>query len=846
MPSKGDGPIPARVMLVGEAWGEHEERLGRPFVGPSGDELNRMLQEAGLMRSECYVTNLVNKRPPGNDIGAWIALKKKDRTAAHVLLRDRWVLPVIWEGYQQLLAEINLVQPNLIVAFGNSAMWALTGKWGIRSWRGSLLQAEQGPKLIPTIHPAAVLREWSQRAAVLSDLRRAAGHIHSRAYSPPNYSFILRPNIEQVVSVLESLLKFAADSELWLDVDLETSSGHIACCGLSWSRTDAICIPFIAQGFPNGYWNEQEEAEIVWLLYRLLTHPSVRIRWQNGLYDAQYIHRSWHFVPRGAQDTMISQHAIFSDQPKALAYQASIYADHYVFWKDEGKQLAKGGSDEQHWNYNCLDCVYTREVGEAELSTATKLGLGKVHEFQQAMFWPVLRAMLRGVRVLKDNRNQLAEEVQEQIAHREQLLIDLLGHPINPRSSKQMISLFYEDLGQQPIMTRAKKGQPAHITCDDEALQKIASREPLLKPIVNCIADIRTLEIFLGNFILAPLDLDGRMRCSYNIGGSESGKSAPKTYRLSSSKNAFGSGTNLQNIPSEKSKSVGKAAARGGVAVLGDPYSLPNVRSLFGPDPGYTFFDMDLDRADLQVMAWDADEPLLKEALKKKVDLHLLNVYVLDAKDPPPLEELCETHPKYPDHRGPRKLKREFAKVFCHATDYLGKSRTVAAATGRTVHETERAQQIYLGTYRGIKKWQDRVIEEVRRRRYVENKFGYRWFIFDRIDDQVMPEAVAWIPQSTVSIIINRIWMAVFLDKPEAEWTPADFTPDALWTRFKTHSLIQVLLQVHDSLAGQFPTHQKPWAINRLTELSRIVVPYDDPLVIPTGISTSEVSWGNC
>ena len=54
-------------MLVGEAWGEQEEYQRTPFVGASGAELNRMLHEAGIMRSECFVTNLVNARPPSND-----------------------------------------------------------------------------------------------------------------------------------------------------------------------------------------------------------------------------------------------------------------------------------------------------------------------------------------------------------------------------------------------------------------------------------------------------------------------------------------------------------------------------------------------------------------------------------------------------------------------------------------------------------------------------------------------------------------------------------------------------------------------------------------------------------
>lgn len=853
MPHHGAGPIPARIMLVGEAWGDEEERLGQPFMGASGQELNRMLQQVGILRSDCYVTNLVNRRPPQNDLGAWIAMKKSHVTSKHVPLRDHMVLPVVVEGYQQLLAEIKMVQPNLIIAFGGWALWALTGNSGIRNWRGSLLSAdigeEQPPKVIPTIHPTSVLREWSQRASAVSDLRRAAKHMHSRTYTPPVWNFAIRPSFEQVRLVITGLLARMGQEDIWLDLDIETSSGHIACLGFSWSLTDTLTIPFMCRENREGYWSLEEEAAIVWMLYRLFTHPRAHIRWQNGLYDAQYIWRHWLFLPRGRQDTMISQHAMFSDLPKSLAYQASIYADHYVFWKDEGKQLAKGGSEDQHWRYNSLDCIYTREVGEAELKMVKDFSAGKwpaaeaIHEFQQAMFWPVLRAMTRGVKIDLKARDQLSMEIQDQISAREALLARVLGHTLNAKSPLQMQKLFYEDLGQPPIKTRGKKGVPGHVTCDDEALQKIASREPLLKPIINCISDVRTLNIFLSNFVLARLDQDNRMRCSYNIGGSESGKSAPKTYRLSSSKNAFGGGTNLQNIPSEKSKSVGKAAARGGISFLGDPYSLPNVRGLFIPDTGFDFFDMDLDRADLQVVVWEADDEMLKAALRQGADIHLLNAYVLAGKEPPPLEELVESHPRYPDHRGPLKLKREFAKVFCHATNYVGSARTVAGHLGQLISEVERAQKLWFGAHPGIKKWHLRVEEQINKYRFVENRFGYRWYIFDRLD-MILPEAVAWIPQSTVSIVINRIWMSLYQGKPEGEW---DLSPDNMLRLFHQPAQgIEVLLQVHDSLAGQFPSHRKDFCLAEMKRLSSITIPYEDPLIIPTGVGTSNKTWGAC
>ena len=232
---------------------------------------------------------------------------------------------------------------------------------------------------------------------------------------------------------------------------------------------------------------------------------------------------------------------------------------------------------------------------------------------------------------------------------------------------------------------------------------------------------------------------------------------------------------------------------------------------------------MDLDRADLQVVVRESGERDWIAAMDLGVDMHLLNVYVLDKKEPPPYEELVEGHAAYWDHRGPRKHKREFAKVFCHATNYVGGAKTVAAHTGRSVHEIDSAQKYWFGAHPGVHQWHRRVEDQINKRRFVENRFGYRWYIFDRLDG-LLPEAVAWIPQSTVGIVINKIWLNFYKHVGET----------------------QVLLQVHDSLAGQFPTHRKATIMPLMEQHSKILIPYDDPLIIPTGIKTSEISWGAC
>lgn len=814
----GEGPIPTRVMIVGEYPSEHERK---PFDGSSGMELNRMLHEVGIMRSECYTTYACQERPPRGMLSEWIALKKKDIGPGHSLLRNLYCTYQVHEGWANLQSEIEMVKPNIIIAMGNLPLWLLSGHWGVAKWRGSLLEY-RGTKMIPTLTPGNVLRDWPQRAVVLSDLRRVKRHMVTRVYdNRPTWNFIVRPSLDVTLNTLQKLRCQAevSPNEVWIDFDIETRYGHIDCIGLSWSRSDAICIPLIARGKPEGYWSCDEEALVVYQIYKLLSHKNVRVRWQNGLYDAQYVQRHWHFIPRGGQDTMITQHSLFCALPKGLGFIASMYCDWFVYWKDEGK-IASDVPEEQRWTYNLQDCIYTRESGEVLLRAASAMGLGEVDKVQQSLFMPVLKAMITGVRIDPLVKNQMALDIQEELSHREAFLYNILGHSINPASPKQMQSLFYDDLNQPIIYKRivANGKTVMNPTCDDEALTKIAAKEPLVRPICHAIADIRTLHKFYGDFVMMPLDQDGRMRCSFNIAGDAGGKSAPYSYRLSSSKNPFGSGGNLQTIPSTKSKSSGKAAARGSM-----DFRLPNIKSMYVPDKGFTFFDMDLDRADLQIVVRESGEADWIAALKQGIDMHLLNAFVIAKKEPPPVEELVESHPRYPGHRGPLKHAREFAKVFCHASNYGGGAKTVAAHTGRTVQEIDAAQKYWFGAHPGIKRWHERTFEQINRHRFVENKWGYKWFIFDRLE-AMLPEALAWVPQSTVGILINKIWASFFKNIPE----------------------LQVLLQVHDSLAGQFPTHRAAHILPLMEKFSRIEIPYDDPLIIPTGVKTSTISWGDC
>jgi len=798
------GPCPAKIMILGEYPGEEEVRTGQPFSGYAGVEMNKMLQDAKLMRSACFITNVVRTRPPGGDITNFIAAKKSDVTPQHVKVQDRFVLPNIRNDMELLKREIEMCRPNVIIAFGNVSLWALTGKWGITSWRGSVLECnldlalDYKPKVIPVYHPALVLRNWSWRPIAVHDLKRAATQSQFPAIIRPEYNFILRPDYATAETVLRQLIN-EADRRgvrdvpvLKLSVDIETRAGHIACIGIAWSKKDAICIPLMCVERPEGYWAEEEEFQLTLLLKRLLTHFRVEVVGQNFAYDMQYFNRWMLYHPRLVRDTMLGQHSMFSNMQKGLDFLSSMYCEHHEYWKDEGKEWdPKKHDEDSYWQYNCKDAVITYEVDEAEQIAAAGLSqswpkLHSVIDFQNKLFWPVLDTMNKGIRVDTAGRAKMAMHLMEEIAKREQWLIDTLGFPVNIKSPKQMQELFYEILKQKPVMGRSS-GAPS---CDDESLRKLCEREPLLRPIVRKISELRSLGVFLSTFVKAPLDVDGRLRCSYNIAGTE-------TYRFASKKNAFGSGLNLQNVPA------------GGESGDGDEVlDLPNVRSMFLADPGKTFFDIDLDSADLRVVAWEAEIDEMKAMLAegKKVYVEVMKEYY--------------KNPNMTKHDKEYKL----FKGLCHGTNYLGSGRGLAERLGLGVHEVEVIQKWYFGKFPRLQKWHNELKDQVLKRRMVENIFGYRQYFFDRIEGTIFNQAVAWIPQSTVGCLINRAYVNIH----------------------ENHKDIEILLQVHDSLAGQFDTHLGDDAIRRIVASAEIALPYADPCIIPVGIKTSNRSWGDC
>ena len=141
----GEGPIGATVAIVGEAPGEQEARAGKPFVGRAGKLLNELLEEAGIDRSEVYVTNTVKVRPTTEKDG-----RVKNRPPRVGEIR---------EGVEILIPELKAVGPDVLVLLGNTPSKALIDKsFAMKKDCGVLRESILDLPAIATYHPAYLLR----------------------------------------------------------------------------------------------------------------------------------------------------------------------------------------------------------------------------------------------------------------------------------------------------------------------------------------------------------------------------------------------------------------------------------------------------------------------------------------------------------------------------------------------------------------------------------------------------------------------------------------------------------------------------------------------------------------
>jgi DNA polymerase len=322
------------IMLVGEAWGEQEAREKKAFVGSSGWLLNQMLTEAGIERRECHATNVFNLKPPGNKIG-YLCGPKEAGVKGYPPLSIReggkggnFVRREYQRELERLRKEVMNTMPNLVIALGNTAMWAFLGRTAISKARGVVqlsTHTVDGFKILPTYHPAAVMRQWSLNRIVVQDLIKAKREAAFPEIRRPKRSIWIQPTLEDIYEFDDRYIKGATK----LSVDIETIGRDITCIGFAPHPGLSIVIPFIVlERTARAYWPDIHTELKVWGIVREILRRPTPKTFQNGLYDIAFLWRAQRIAVWGAEDdTMLLHHALNPESLKSLGFLGSMYTD---------------------------------------------------------------------------------------------------------------------------------------------------------------------------------------------------------------------------------------------------------------------------------------------------------------------------------------------------------------------------------------------------------------------------------------------------------------------------------------------------------------------------------------
>lgn len=362
------------IFLLGEAQGTNEAKINAGFVGASGIELLRMLDESGIitftaedrdylfrfyrngdpnlidciwkLHPEVYRSNVFQQHPPGDKVEWFCGPKKEGLDGYPALIKGKYVRQEFAHELERLGDEILMVDPNLIICLGNSALWAMAGATGISKLRGTTCVSSHtvsGYKCLGTYHPAAVIRQWEIRPTVVIDLMKAKRQAEFPEVIRPPREIWIEPSLEDMQRFYDEHI---SRCEL-LSIDIETAGRSITCIGFAPSTRTSLVVPFLDTRRKDGnYWPTATDERQAWAFVRRVCESRISKLFQNGMYDIAFLWQSYGIRCFNAtHDTMLASHAQQPEALKGLGFLGSIFTDEGP-WKTQRKKTETIKRDE--------------------------------------------------------------------------------------------------------------------------------------------------------------------------------------------------------------------------------------------------------------------------------------------------------------------------------------------------------------------------------------------------------------------------------------------------------------------------------------------------------------------
>lgn len=781
-----DGSLNAPILLIGEAPGKDEMWYGKPFVGASGNTLRNWWTQAGLARNQMYVTNVLDRIP---------AVSKGNIDAA---CKSGAIHPQdLEDGYASIRALIQRM-PNLrcIVPVGNYAAYGVTtqggrtaydsSRPGITSIRGSVYWYGEIP-VVPTIHPAAVMRQPTWEKRCVADWKRIARIVAGEDVRTPERDYILYPLEEDLWDWYSSIVP----GQDVVAVDIETWGGEIKCVGMAATNTEAIVIPTTKAYCDDVYDDCGAFYGYTWqFIEKILNDPDLDIVMQNGMFDAWWFSKERGIEVQGYHwDTMAMHHCLDPLDNHSLDYMASI--DTYQpYWKDEAKsadeivKYAKQGMDKLYI-YNAIDCCVTHELFEVYYDRLRDRGLLQFYLHHYAdMHAPLIGMSRSGVRMDLHNVEKLRNQHIAEARKKRDEACQLAGRPLfkfeATKCERDMLEVYQLDKtkgveGQalewgvknwcqakgHKLDTVEKKWQALHEkNISDIELGKLLFEEwgaprgkttatgryqvddISLKSLQN-VAKERKRGLDRKDDIVKMVDLVLGHRRSHKLAtfvdpsrADEDGfirceyRFTTRSGRLASRGNPGGTGANLQNYDR-------------------------TLKAIFVPSPGNIMLEVDLSQAEGRVVKVLTNDPALvtlASRLPTDGDEHRENaVAIFSAISGKEIAEEDIT-----------KDQRQIGKRVVHASNYaMGKNRLsdILLREGYVVTPYEAGKMIdaYKERNPGVLAYQKNVRQIINAREELYTSWGRRVNLSNmRKDDELFKFGYSYTPQSEIGDLTNQ------------------------------------------------------------------------------------------
>ena len=419
------------------------------------------------------------------------------------------------------------------------------------------------------------------------------------------------------------------------------------------------------------------------------------------------------------------------------------------------------------------------------------------YDFSRAMQGPVLEMMQRGWYVDTALREQLLHDVQSRQARLRSIIEKYCAayeheSVFGPKaeSPTKLIHLLYTHLKLPPQFKYDKKKKERKLSSEREALENLQNYW-IVAPFISAILKFRDLD-GEKDVLSAKLDADGRMRASTNIVGAETG-------RFSQSENAFGTGRSLHNIEA-------------------------TLRRVYTSDPGKKLGNFDLEQAESRLVGFLAFICSGRSTYLNACEAGDLHTFVARMVWPGlpwtgdiKLDKAIASKPFYRTF-----TYRDLAKRGGHATNYLTTPRTMAKALNVEEKICRAFQEAYFEAFPEIPTWHRSVATKLQTQGYLDTPLGRRRYFFGRrFDDATLREAVAHVPQSTISDIaklgLYRVWQR------------------------SAQLNCEILHENHDNIIIQYPEHLEPIIVPQVLELMKTPITHAGrTLIIPPA---AKVGW---